>query len=124
MPFDVPMPFSPGMPQMPPPPQPQQDPMIAELLKLGLDPNMIAQLLQEAKRLRGRDLVDAIDRIASLEAILAKQDTRLRQGGIALKMWYVEFGLTPSARTRVRVGPEPKATDPAKQRFLQGLNLA
>ena len=82
------------------------------------------QLLQEAKRLRGRDLVDAIDRIASLEAILAKQDTRLRQGGIALKMWYVEFGLTPSARTRVRVGPEAKATDPAKQRFLQGLNLA
>jgi P27 family predicted phage terminase small subunit len=41
-----------------------------------------------------------------------KYTTQLRQGRMALRAYLVEFGMTPSARARVKVSAPPAATDP------------
>ena len=59
-------------------------------------------------------LAEAIKKIVDLEQILAKQTTQLRQGHMAIRQYLIEFGMTPSARTRVKLpaGGAKKPVDP------------
>lgn len=78
------------------------------------------KLMKSVKPLHGPDLVEAVKAIVSMEFILAKQTTQLRQGHMGLRMWLIEFGMTPSARTRVKLpkdGTQPASDD---DRFFGG----
>ncbi|MGE3840062.1 MAG: P27 family phage terminase small subunit [Vicinamibacterales bacterium] len=77
-----------------------------------------------ASKLNGADLVDAIGHIVKLQQALAKQSQQLRQGHMALRQYLVEFGMTPSARGRVKMTnkkpADPKSGTSNKQRFFGG----
>jgi P27 family predicted phage terminase small subunit len=47
-----------------------------------------------------------------LRQLDVKYTTQLRQGHMAVRAYLVEFGMTPSARARVKVSAPPAATDP------------
>jgi P27 family predicted phage terminase small subunit len=64
-----------------------------------------ADLKRAARKLDGTNLVEAIGRIVELQRIIAKQTQQLRQGHMAIRQYLVEFGMTPSARTRVKLPP-------------------
>lgn len=53
-----------------------------------------------------------ISQIVKLRQLEMKYTTQLRQGRMALRSYLVEFGMTPSARTRVKPPPAPAAADP------------
>lgn len=72
----------------------------AELSKLS------AELKKAVRKLDGSDLVAAVGEIVKLQQIMAKQRTQLRQGHMAIRQYLVEFGLTPAARTRVKLSPK------------------
>lgn len=72
-----------------------------ELKKLSAD------LKRTVKRLEGADLVEAIGNIVDLQKIMAKQTQQLRQGHMALRQYLVEFGMTPAARSRVKLPASP-----------------
>lgn len=59
------------------------------------------------KELTGSDLVGAMNAIVELKTTLGKESTQLRQGHLAVRQYLIEFGMTPSARTRVKL---PKAS--------------
>jgi len=63
--------------------------------------------------LTGADLVLAITQLGDLAKLDAKCTDQLRNGRNALRLWLVEFGLTPASRNRIRL-PEaaPDAADP------------
>lgn len=70
----------------------------------------LSKLLKKTVQgLDGEQLVEAIGRIVELRKLLAKETTQLRQQRMALRQYLVEFGMTPSARGRVKVA---KATPP------------
>lgn len=69
----------------------------ARLRKLSSD------LKVAASKLDGEVLVEAIGKIVTLQHIIARLSTQLRQGHMAIRQYLVEFGMTPSARTRVKV---------------------
>lgn len=50
--------------------------------------------------------------IVKLQQLEMKYTTQLRQGRMALRAYLVEFGMTPSARARVKVSAPPAAEDP------------
>jgi phage terminase small subunit len=54
-------------------------------------------------KLKGSALVEAISEIVKLEQLLDKQTVRLRQGHLAIKQYLVESGMTPAARSRVKL---------------------
>lgn len=62
-----------------------------------------AKLMKAIKDLQGAELVEAVGRIVSLQGILARHSQQLRQGHMAIRQYLVEFGMTPSARTRVKL---------------------
>lgn len=66
------------------------------------------QLQKIARKLQGLELVEAIKKIVDLQYIIAKQSTQLRQGHMAIRQYLVEFGQTPSSRTRVKITKEPE----------------
>lgn len=79
------------------------------------------ELKDTAGDLDGQALVDAIGHIVTLQHIKARIATQLRQGHMAIRQYLVEFGMTPSARTRVKALPvagEPK--DAKRSRFFRG----
>lgn len=83
--------------------------------------DMSQALMKEAKRLDGVELVTAVQEIVKLQFILSKHTTQLRQGHMAIRMYLVEFGMTPSARTRVKPIAEPKTKSEAelkRERFF------
>jgi phage terminase small subunit len=98
----------------------QVDGIQAEHRRLGA---LSRRLMKALERLEGRDLVDATRELVQLEKLAARQLQQLRQGSMALRQWLVEFGMTPSARTRVTTTPGTvvAAPDPKKARFLSGL---
>lgn len=63
---------------------------------------MSGTVMRLAKKLTGAELVDAIGKVAALEHQMSRQTIRLRQGHMAIRQYLVEFGMTPSARTRVK----------------------
>ncbi len=69
---------------------------------------MVEKLMRGVNKLQGQDFAQAVDRIATLENIIARHMQQLRQGHMAIRMYLVEFGMTPSARTRVKL---PKGSD-------------
>lgn len=74
-----------------------------------------AQLKRAIKNLDGMELVEAIDKIVSLQHILAGQVRQLRQGHMALRQYLVEFGMTPTSRSRVKVSGGQKAASKLDQ---------
>jgi P27 family predicted phage terminase small subunit len=66
-------------------------------------------LMLAVAKLEGAELASAVGEIVKLRQVLAKQTTQLRQQRMALRQYLVEFGMTPSARGRVKV---PKAAAP------------
>jgi len=58
------------------------------------------------------DLSGILAQLVKLRQLDAKYTTQLRQGHMAVRSYLVEFGMTPSARSRVKVPPAPPAEDP------------
>lgn len=85
----------------------------AQLRKLSRD------LKATVKKLDGDELVEAIGKIVILHQLAQKQTTQLRQGHMAIRTYLVEFGMTPSARNRVKV---PKAAAPPANPLDKFLN--
>lgn len=54
------------------------------------------------QKLDGSEFVAALKQITELQRQSIGLVTKLRQNHLALRTWLVEFGLTPSARTRVK----------------------
>lgn len=84
--------------------------IFAETEQVRLD-NLETRRLSEAlkksiKKLDGRELVDAIEQIVKLQFLLAKETQQLRQGHLAVRQFLIEFGMTPSARSRVKLPPK------------------
>jgi P27 family predicted phage terminase small subunit len=89
----------------------------AETQEIRADNKRVRKLSTELKqaavaKLEATELVEAIGHIVKLQFIIAKQTAQLRMGHMALRMYLVEFGMTPAARTRVKVSPgaKPKST--------------
>lgn len=76
-----------------------------------------ADLKKSTDTLEGRDLVDAIKEIVTLQFLIGKQTLQLRQGHMAIRQYLVEFGMTPSARTRVKLPAQAPTVDPRKARY-------
>lgn len=63
--------------------------------------------------LRATTLSDEVfAQLVTVKQMDAKLTTQLRQGHMAVRSYLVEFGMTPSARARVKVPPAPVADDP------------
>lgn len=60
------------------------------------------------KELKGDALVGAIEAIERLRAQERKDTRDLRQGHMAIRSYLVEFGMTPAARTRVKIQKSDK----------------
>lgn len=58
------------------------------------------------------DLVAVFQEITKLRQLEARYTTQVRQGRMALRAYLVEFGLTPAARSRVKVIGSPKDDTP------------
>lgn len=63
----------------------------------------------------GMDKLAAIEQLATLrqtmvniQKLIAKETQQLRQGHMAIRQYLIEFGMTPSARTRVKLPPTEK----------------
>lgn len=69
-----------------------------------------AELKKAVRKLEGMELVEAIKKIVDLQYVIAKHSTQLRQGHAAIRQFLVEFGQTPSSRTRVKVTKPNKPT--------------
>lgn len=79
------------------------------------------RLLRSVVKLNGDSLVDAVKAIVHLRSLEAKDSRDLRQGHLALRGYLVEFGMTPAARSRVKLPaykPESK-TDAYRNRRPQ-----
>lgn len=78
------------------------------------------KLQRLAQKLRGDDLVNAIEHIVKLQYLVNNATKMLRQQRMALRQYLVEFGQTPAARTRVKIR---KSEDKPKGKlfeFMQG----
>ena len=67
-------------------------------------------LKRAVKDLEGSELVQAIKEIVELRHLVNKGARELRQGHLAIRQYLVEFGMTPAARSRVKVSSGGKAT--------------
>lgn len=72
----------------------------------------IAMLEQNLSDVKGPDLVACFQEIGKLHALRAQNETKVRQGRMAIRQYLVEFGMTPAAVSRVKVptsAPESKS---------------
>jgi len=58
------------------------------------------------------ELVACFQEIGKLRQLEASNETKIRQNRMALRAYYVEFGLTPASRGRVKLPEKPPETDP------------
>jgi len=65
----------------------------------------IERLEATLPQLTGESLVQAIGDITKMAQLDAKDATQIRQYRLALRTYLVEFGLTPAARSRVKLVP-------------------
>jgi len=80
---------------------------------------LLATLRADLQRTRDRsDRLVLTERMVTLHITIAKATRDLRQGHMAIRQYLVEFGMTPSARTRVKLPPAPPKTDPNKARYF------
>ena len=76
-------------------------------------------LKKMASKLDGTELVEAIGKIVLLHQMIQRTTVQLRQGHMAIRQYLVEFGMTPSARGRVKVPKNKKPdVDRNKERFF------
>lgn len=98
--------------------------MFAETEQLRIDHlatrSLSEKLKKSIKSLDGRDLVDAIEQIVKLQFLMSKESQQLRQGHLAVRQFLIEFGMTPSARTRVKL--PPKAKQSKVDKFMSSRN--
>jgi len=76
---------------------------------------LLEKLERALERVRHEDeIAEVAGAIATLQKLDAKHVQQLRQGHMALRQYLVEFGMTPAARTRVKVTTPaaPDSTDP------------
>lgn len=73
---------------------------------------LVQRLKQAIRKLRGEAMVAAITQIVQLKKLEAKHTAQLRQGHMAVRQYLVEFGMTPAARSRVKVTDAPAQVDP------------
>lgn len=66
---------------------------------------------ENLRGLEQSDLVAAFQEITKLRQLEARYVTQIRQGRMALRHFLVEFGMTPSARARIKL-PLTKEADP------------
>lgn len=66
------------------------------------------------------DAAAAIAQIVKLKQLDVKHTTQLRQGHMAVRQYLVEFGMTPAARSRVKVPDTPAPVDPMEEFELGG----
>lgn len=62
--------------------------------------------------LEGAELVQAFQEITKLRQLESRYGTQIRQGRLALRTYLVEFGMTPAARSRVKVTTESEHEQP------------
>jgi len=82
----------------------------------------IDRLVAAYERAEGADpdasvlnITKAVAQIVELKKLDAKHITQLRQGHMAIRQYLVEFGMTPAARSRVKVPPTPAPEDPFQE---------
>jgi len=93
-----------------------------EMLRLeyGRLAALAKSLRAQLKKVEGAELVALVAQIVPIEQLKARLTQQLRQGHMAIRQYLVEFGMTPSARTRVKVlgaksgAPTPQDTLRAK----------
>ena len=69
------------------------------------------QILEEnIGDLKGADQMAAFQEIAKMRKLAASYATQIRSGRMGIRQWLVEFGLTPSARSRVKLPPSKPAS--------------
>jgi P27 family predicted phage terminase small subunit len=74
---------------------------------------LIVKLQTTIARLRqGDQIVEAIGHIVQFKKLEAKHTAQLRMGHMAIRQYLVEFGMTPAARSRVKVADVPVPVDP------------
>jgi len=61
------------------------------------------------------NITKAVAQIVALKTLDAKHTTQLRQGHMAIRQYLVEFGMTPAARSRVKVPLTPAPEDPFQE---------
>lgn len=92
-----------------------------ELKKEHADVTRLMGSLKRAsvRKLDGRELVEAIKQIVVLKQVQGKTKMQLRQQRMAIRQYLVEFGQTPSARTRVKLTlAKTPVVDARKERFF------
>lgn len=76
-------------------------------------------LKKEVQRLDGAYLVEAVGKIVEIQKTVARQTAQLRQQRMAIRVYLVELGQTPAARTRVKAkGPADESADPMEAKYL------
>jgi phage terminase small subunit len=79
-------------------------------------------LRRQLKKVEGDALVALVGQIVALEQLRARTLVQLRQGHMAIRQYLVEFGMTPSARTRVKAlaarSSEETPQDKLRARFF------
>jgi P27 family predicted phage terminase small subunit len=60
---------------------------------------------------------DAIDNLVKLKQLESRYMTQVRQGRMALRAYLVEFGMTPAARSRVKLPDAKSDVDPLDEFF-------
>jgi phage terminase small subunit len=74
---------------------------------------LVAKLQKAIDKLtNGELIVEAIAQIVQLKKLEVKSTAQLRQGHMALRQYLVELGMTPAARSRVKVADAPPPDDP------------
>lgn len=67
--------------------------------------------------LHDADLVAAFQEITKLRMLEARYGVQIRQGRMSIRQYLVEFGLTPSARSRVKLPAAKAKVDPNKAKY-------
>lgn len=80
--------------------------LFAETELVKADNVQVRKLSKDLKRaikdLEGVELLQAVGEVVKLQQIIARHSQQLRQGHMAIRQYLIEFGMTPSARTRVK----------------------
>ena len=80
--------------------------------KQQAEAQVAVKILEENIRDVGKeDLVQLFAQIVNLHKLVSKCTDQLRAGRMAIRQYLVEFGLTPSARGRIKLPPQPQAVD-------------
>lgn len=80
----------------------------------------IAILESNLRDLEGADLLHCFQEITKMHSLRARNESKVRQGRMALRQYLVEFGVTPAAISRVSVG-KPGGTADSEDAVLARL---